>query len=78
MLSIREPARRRGKKALPADEAQPPFIFPANCEGLARRTASSPFLLLPESRRLEGSRLLSTSELSGCCSSAHEPDGPVA
>ena len=63
MLNSRKPARRRDKKALPADAARPPFTFPASCESLARRSASSLFLLLPESRCLKGSRLFNTSEL---------------
>src|SRR5688572_17179437 len=55
-----EPAIRRGKNALPADDLWHTFIFRAACGALARRYASSAFLLHHRSRRLEGSPLLDT------------------
>ncbi len=63
MLSRRDPAMRRGKNALPADDSWPTFIFPAFGEDIATPFAFSAFLLPPLSRRLEGSLLLNTGEL---------------
>ena len=54
VLSIREPASRRGKTRLRPFDRRRTFIFPAICGCIASRTAYGAFFRLRSSRRPEG------------------------